>query len=188
MQDALALFPYVIALVSSLAGVMAWMQNIRFSNEYRAATEQAMKAKDAQLAQVQEALKSKDAQIAQIQESLKTKDAAIENLKLLTYAEAGRHLAAQKELYEARVADLTQTLTQAEEGRLLSAQEVEQLRKELAETKKRREDVSWTYHNLGTLSRGIDLSQVGAVVDFLATYDAFIQRRGRSPRGDTSKS
>jgi hypothetical protein len=147
------LLPWLVIV----GGLIKWLVELRSTVNYRASQDKAIAAKDAQLAQMQESVK---AQLAQMQETVKIKDALIESLKQLQYADALRHMTAQREIFEQRLAELTMKLEEADRDRLS--------REQVAEIRGRRDEVAGTVETMRIQASGIlnvsETAQVGVVV------------------------
>jgi len=147
-----------VALLGAAGGVLAWIAKLRWSAEYRAAV-------DARIAAQDEVIKSKDAQLGVIQEALRAKDATIENLKVFTYAEAAKHLASLKDVYEQRLTETQDELTRLA-GELDKT--AAQLSNALAESARLRKTVEQS----ATLTR----QAVGTLADLHGAYADAINR------------
>ncbi len=122
MGDILPIFYFMASLSSAVAAVLAWLAKLRWSQEFAAAKDETIKAKDAQIAsqhaQFTATISAKEAQIVtlhdQLDVTLRAKDAELSALRELTPAKVRDAYLNMKEMLEEYNAKLEQQLEQRE--------------------------------------------------------------------------
>src|SRR6266568_4186598 len=142
-QELTILIPWLVTGIVGIGSIFKYFLDLRSNNDYRAAQERIVVAKDAQIAEAQETGKSKNAHIALLQETLrssqtaaeerlKAKDDRIEHLKSQSAPTALSVLNAQQELRDRVITDLQTQLADSQGSHARSEQDIEDLRDQLS--------------------------------------------------------
>lgn len=128
MQGLDAFIPWLVTLASVVAAILVSVEKLRWSDQYKAAHDEAIKSKDAHIALLQETLRSSQ---TAAEERLKAKDDRIEHLKSQAAPTMLSVLNAQQELREQVITVLQTQLAESQESHADSEREVDALRDQL---------------------------------------------------------